>query len=76
MVAAPHSSAVGVLSLLSEPEPIIQEHALRALSPLVPQFWAEISEHIPLMSVYTSVGVAAPFAERCVSERACTRMNR
>jgi 26S proteasome regulatory subunit N2 len=51
MAVAVHSSAAGALSLLSEPEPIIQEHALRTLSPLVPQFWAEISEQIALMSV-------------------------
>jgi hypothetical protein len=25
---------------------------LKALNPLVPQFWAEISEHIALMSVF------------------------
>lgn len=40
------SSAAGVLALLQEPDPIFKQHALKALSPLVPQFWAEISEHI------------------------------
>lgn len=50
-VARAHSSAAGVLSLLSEPEPRIKEHALKTLNPLVTQFWAEISEHIALMCV-------------------------
>jgi hypothetical protein len=48
----PQSSAAGVLALLQEPkEPdsIFKQHALKALNPLVPQFWAEISEHIALM---------------------------
>lgn len=45
----PQSSAAGVLALLSEPEPVLQEHALQALNALVPQFWAEISEQIELM---------------------------
>lgn len=52
MVARYQTSAVGVLALLSEPEPEFKEHALKALIPLVPQFWAEISEHIALMYVY------------------------
>ncbi|KAF4623012.1 hypothetical protein D9613_001708 [Agrocybe pediades] len=42
----PQSSAAGVLALLQEPDPIFKQHALKALNPLVPQFWAEISEHI------------------------------
>ena len=45
------SSAAGVLALLQEPDPVFKQHALKALSPLVPQFWAEISEHIALMYV-------------------------
>lgn len=45
------TSAAGVLALLSEPEAIFKQHALKALNPLVPQFWAEISEHIALMWV-------------------------
>ncbi|KZP16841.1 hypothetical protein FIBSPDRAFT_912172 [Athelia psychrophila] len=49
MVARYQTSAVGVLALLSEPEPEFKEHALKALIPLVPQFWAEISEHIALI---------------------------
>ena len=52
MVACSQSSAAGVLALLSEPDPIFKQHALKALIPLVPQFWAEISEHIALMFVY------------------------
>ncbi|EFI28601.1 26S proteasome subunit RPN2a [Coprinopsis cinerea okayama7 len=40
------SSAAGVLALLQEPDPIFKQHALKALIPLVSQFWAEISEHI------------------------------
>ncbi|TFK41267.1 armadillo-type protein [Crucibulum laeve] len=43
------SSAAGVLALLQEPDPIFKQHALKALNPLVPQFWAEISEHIALI---------------------------
>lgn len=49
MVARHQSSAQGVLALLSEPGAIFKQHALKALNPLVPQFWAEISEHIALM---------------------------
>jgi 26S proteasome regulatory subunit N2 len=51
MVARSQSSAAGVLALLSEPDPLFKQHALKALNPLVPQFWAEISEHIALMYV-------------------------
>jgi len=51
MVARSQSSAAGVLALLYEPESVFKQHALKALNPLVPQFWAEISEHIALMSV-------------------------
>lgn len=46
------TSAAGVLALLSEPETVLKQHALKALLPLVPQFWAEISEHITAMCVY------------------------
>lgn len=45
------SSAAGVLALLSDPEPLLKQYALKALNQLVPQFWAEISEHIALMYV-------------------------
>ncbi|KAL5495465.1 RPN2 [Sanghuangporus weigelae] len=55
MVARTQTSAAGVLALLSEPEPIVKQHALQALIPLVPQFWAEISEHVALIeSLYES----------------------
>jgi hypothetical protein len=51
MVPRPQSSAAGVLALLVEQEPLVKQHALNALISLVPQFWAEISEHIALMYV-------------------------
>ncbi|KAF8898847.1 hypothetical protein BD779DRAFT_1666615 [Infundibulicybe gibba] len=55
MVARSQSSAAGVLALLEEPDPVFKQHALKALNPLVPQFWAEISEHITLIeSLYES----------------------
>ena len=54
MVPRPQSSAAGVLALLVEQEPLVKQHALNALISLVPQFWAEISEHIALMYVYRS----------------------
>jgi 26S proteasome regulatory subunit N2 len=54
MIVRPQSSAVGVLALLSEPEPLLKQHALKSLIPLVSQFWAEISEHISLMYVHKS----------------------
>ncbi|KAJ7357264.1 armadillo-type protein [Mycena albidolilacea] len=49
MVRHSQSSAAGVLALLSEPDHLFKQHALDALNPLVPQFWAEISEHIALI---------------------------
>ncbi|KDQ10690.1 hypothetical protein BOTBODRAFT_177975 [Botryobasidium botryosum FD-172 SS1] len=49
MVPRPQTSAAGVLALLSEPEPLVKQHALRSLNNLVPQFWAEISEHIEVI---------------------------
>ena len=51
MVVRSQSSAAGVLALLQEPDLLFKQHALTALIPLVPQFWAEISEHIALMCV-------------------------
>ena len=51
MVPRPQSSAAGVLALLTEQEPLLKQHALKTLISLVPQFWAEISEHIALMYV-------------------------
>lgn len=53
MVIRSQSSAAGVLALLQEPDPLFKQHALKALNPLVPQFWAEISEHIT--SVFVSL---------------------
>lgn len=52
MVARTQTSAAGVLALLTEPEPLVKQHALKVLVPLVPQFWAEISEHVALMFVF------------------------
>lgn len=49
MVPRPQSSAAGVLSILLEKEPVLKQHALNTLISLVPQFWAEISEHTALM---------------------------
>ncbi|KAI6153672.1 26S proteasome regulatory complex non-ATPase subcomplex Rpn2 Psmd1 subunit [Pisolithus tinctorius] len=49
MVVRAHSSAAGALALLSEPDIVFKQHALKALNQLVPQFWAEISEHIALI---------------------------
>ncbi|GBE77828.1 26S proteasome regulatory subunit rpn2 [Sparassis crispa] len=55
MVPRTQSSAAGVLALLSEPEPLLKQHALNTLNTLVPRFWAEISEHIALIeSLYES----------------------
>ena len=52
MVPRPQSSAAGVLALLVDQEPlVVKQHALDTLISLVPQFWAEISEHIALMYV-------------------------
>ena len=51
MVARAQSSAAGVIALLSEPEPLLKQHALKSLNTVVPQFWAEISESIELMYV-------------------------
>jgi 26S proteasome regulatory subunit N2 len=49
MVVRLETSAAGVLALLEEPDPLFKQYALEALNPLVPQFWAEISEHIATM---------------------------
>ncbi|KAI0375292.1 26S proteasome regulatory complex non-ATPase subcomplex Rpn2/Psmd1 subunit [Pilatotrama ljubarskyi] len=55
MVALSQSSAGGVLALLFDPEPVLKQYALKSLNALVPQFWAEISEHIALIeSLYES----------------------
>lgn len=52
LMVRPQSSAAGVLALLQEPDDIFKQHALRALIPLVSQFWAEISEHIAAMYAF------------------------
>jgi hypothetical protein len=57
MVVRSQSSAAGVLALLQEPDPLFKQHALKALGLLVPQFWAEISEHIALMFVFQTICV-------------------
>ncbi|KAI0673424.1 26S proteasome regulatory complex non-ATPase subcomplex Rpn2/Psmd1 subunit [Trametes maxima] len=55
MVALAQSSAAGALALLFDPEPLLKQYALKSLNALVPQFWAEISEHIALIeSLYES----------------------
>ncbi|KAG8843961.1 proteasome regulatory particle base subunit [Tulasnella sp. 330] len=55
MAPPPRTSAAGVLSLLSESDPVVQEHALKSLNTLVPQFWAEISEFIaPIEELFES----------------------
>ncbi|EGO30956.1 hypothetical protein SERLADRAFT_364688 [Serpula lacrymans var. lacrymans S7.9] len=60
MVVRTQSSAAGVLALLSEPEPAFKQHALKALNSIVPQFWAEISEHIALIeSLHESDEISA-----------------
>ena len=58
MGARTQTSAAGAIALLTEPEPVLKEHAIRALVPMVPQFWAEISEQIPLMSVLYHSAIA------------------
>lgn len=42
-------SAAGPLALLLEPDPLLRQHSLKSLNPLISQFWARISEQIPLM---------------------------
>ncbi|KAH9487038.1 26S proteasome non-ATPase regulatory subunit 1-like protein B [Psilocybe cubensis] len=55
------SSAAGVLALLQDPNPTFKELALDRLRPLVPQFWAEISEHIALIeALYESNELSKP----------------
>ena len=49
MVVRAQTSAAGALALLQEPDPVFKHHALKSLNPLIPRFWAEISEHIALM---------------------------
>ncbi|KAK1229676.1 proteasome regulatory particle base subunit [Marasmius sp. AFHP31] len=59
MVVRSQSSAAGVLALLSEPDPVFKQHALKSLNSLVPRFWAEISEQIALVeSLYDNEELA------------------
>ena len=44
------SSARGLLSLLDDPEPALQQHALQQLDDIVDNFWPEIATDIPKMS--------------------------
>ncbi len=44
------SSARGLLSLLDDPEPALQQHALQQLDDIVDTFWPEIATDIPKMS--------------------------
>ena len=75
MVARSQTSAAGVLALLSEPEPLFKQHALKALNPLVPQFWAEISEHIALMFVQFAFLTFQRISDHHFnSEKLCTRV--
>ena len=41
------TSASGILSLLDEPDPTLQQHALQELNTLVDRFWPEIATAIP-----------------------------
>ena len=41
------TSASGILSLLDEPDPALQQHALQELNSLVDRFWPEIATAIP-----------------------------
>jgi hypothetical protein len=65
MVPRPQSSAAGVLALLVEQEPLVKQHALKTLISLVPQFWAEISEHIALMYV---LQISSPYSSLYLTE--------
>ncbi|KAH9937189.1 26S proteasome regulatory complex non-ATPase subcomplex Rpn2/Psmd1 subunit [Fomitopsis serialis] len=58
----PQSSAAGVLALLSEPEPLLKQHALLRLNDIVPQFWAEISEYIALIESLSESDELSPEA--------------
>jgi hypothetical protein len=47
----PPTSAAGVLALLDEEDDDLKRHALKSLNPLVPQFWAEISERLTTLYI-------------------------
>lgn len=42
-------SAGGILSLLEEPEPELQVHALEQLDQLIDHYWVEVAEEITRM---------------------------
>lgn len=46
---ASSTSAAGLLSLLSEPEPELQAYAISELNANVHHFWAEIADNISNM---------------------------
>ena len=46
--AAP-SAAQGLLALLEEDEPALQEHALKQLFKIVDNHWAEVANKVPLI---------------------------
>jgi 26S proteasome regulatory subunit N2 len=59
MAPRTQTSAAGVLALLSESEPFLQQYALEQLNILVPQFWAEISESITAIeAIYDSTSLS------------------
>ncbi|KAG9048022.1 proteasome regulatory particle base subunit [Serendipita sp. 407] len=61
MVQQPLTSAAGVLALLSESDNNLKQHALKGLNPLVPQFWAEISENLTeIESLYEAEDLPIP----------------
>lgn len=47
MAAAAVTSAAPLLALLDEDDAKLQWHALKQLDTCVPQFWYQISKHIP-----------------------------
>jgi len=59
MAPRTQTSAAGVLALLSESDPFLQQYALEQLNALVPQFWAEISESITAIeAIYDSTSLS------------------
>ncbi|PWA83869.1 26S proteasome non-ATPase regulatory subunit 1 [Artemisia annua] len=43
------TSAMGILAMLNEPQPILKNHALWNLNNLVDRFWPEISTRLPII---------------------------
>ena len=48
----------GLLSLLDEPDPQLQVHALEILDTIVDDFWAEISDYISKMCVSVTLSLS------------------